>query len=86
MYLRKTTTAPMRGIDVLNPFYQILDIHNIDRSIDVLQVGAGVPTRFMAKLAGKSKVYRRIESISRILPLPERYFEVTNHKNYTAVY
>ncbi len=75
MYLRKTTTSPMRGLDVLYPFYQSLDLYHPSGSLNVLQIGAGVATRFMAKSAGKSKVYRRLESITRSIPLPERYFE-----------
>ena len=75
MYLRKTTTSPMRGLDVLYPFYQTLDAFHSVGDLKVLQVGAGVATRFMAKVAGKSKVYRRIESLSRSLPLPKSYFE-----------
>jgi len=75
MHLRKTTTSPMRGLDVLYPFYQSLDLHHPVGELNVLQVGAGVATKFMATAAGKSKVIRRLESLTRSIPFPEHYFE-----------
>jgi len=75
MYLRKTTTSPMRGLDVLYPFYQSLDLYHPTGELNVLQVGAGVATKFMAIAAGKSKVVRRLESLTRSIPFPEHYFE-----------
>jgi hypothetical protein len=75
VYLRKTTTAPMRGTDILGPLFQELSItHSSQQRIDVLQIGAGVGVRFLNGYANASKSVRRLDSLLRSLPLPKQFF------------
>ena len=75
MYLRKTTTAQLRGVDVLGPLYQQLaKTHSSSKPIDVLQIGAGVGIKALAKHTNTSSFARRIDSLLRSLPLPISYY------------
>lgn len=75
MYLRKTTTAPGRGIDVLGPLYeQLMLTHKNHNTIDILQVGAGVGVKFLKEYSNKSKMVRRLDSLIRSFPLPADWF------------
>jgi len=81
MHLRKTTTSPNRGLDIMYPLYQHLGkFFSKDRSINVLLVGAGVATKMFAKRSSSSTFFRRLESIMRTLPLPVDYY--TSYEPY----
>ena len=75
MYLRKTTTAPNRGADVLAVLYeQLLSTHPNCKSIDVLHVGAGVGIKALANHTNSSRLARRLDSLFRSFPLPIKCF------------